>query len=619
MASPPHRDGLLTRARYTPLRDAFRLRLTGRLNLPRLVHNAGLPTPLADLVEYTARRTRLSRLERVDVAEELIAHFQDGLEAGRSAEALRDDFGDANQAARLIRRAKRRNHNIFQKLPRYSMYGLGVLALFYVIVAIRFFSGSPNPSHDYLADLNRVPAAVPHDQAAWPRYRSALVAMDDMPQWQGHETPMPGTESWPQVEKYIHEHAEQLSQIREAAAMAHLGFTATFHISGDDLDLWPAFDGGDSEVTDSSDRLLIGALLQHLTELRKMAMLLRYEAYSAAEQGEGELAVANIRAMVGIAEHAAEIGTIINQLVALSILGVANETTGELLKSNAEVFTDAQLTDMAHTLASALGGGTLQMDLGSERLWFSDLLQHMYTDDGRGGGRLTRRGLDTFATVMAIHEGPFGIDAPEFLQTLASPAAGLALAGRRAQAELYDRLLTRAEAESKAPLWQYRNTVEPEIRALASDPVQAIRYMPVTLMLPSVSGPYIQAEFTTMRRDGMLVTLALHLYQRRHGHWPDSLNQLVPTFLPAVPPDRFDGRPLRYALVDGLPVVYSIGANHQDNGGRPPSNVKHHEAMRWTKPEVAKDMRLNPGAHRHQQPDGDWILWPPQQDPRTEY
>jgi hypothetical protein len=47
----------------------------------------------------------------------------------------------------------------------------------------------------------------------------------------------------------------------------------------------------------------------------------------------------------------------------------------------------------------------------------------------------------------------------------------------------------------------------------------------------------------------------------------------VPDLLPAVPPDRYDGKPLRYQLVDGKPLVYSIGSDRDDDAGRAPRNA----------------------------------------------
>ena len=61
--------------------------------------------------------------------------------------------------------------------------------------------------------------------------------------------------------------------------------------------------------------------------------------------------------------------------------------------------------------------------------------------------------------------------------------------------------------------------------------------------------------------------LAAERYRRVHGGWPESLDQLMPDFLAAVPIDPFTDDPLLYhKLPDGV-VIYSVGQDGVDNGG----------------------------------------------------
>ncbi len=65
----------------------------------------------------------------------------------------------------------------------------------------------------------------------------------------------------------------------------------------------------------------------------------------------------------------------------------------------------------------------------------------------------------------------------------------------------------------------------------------------------------------------MQVAVALRLYRLEHGRCPDDLQALVPKYLPKVPIDPFDGKPLRYhRLAKGF-KVWSIGPNLKDDGG----------------------------------------------------
>jgi hypothetical protein len=70
-------------------------------------------------------------------------------------------------------------------------------------------------------------------------------------------------------------------------------------------------------------------------------------------------------------------------------------------------------------------------------------------------------------------------------------------------------------------------------------------------------------------RDAALTALAIERFRRAHeGALPKTLQQLVPTWLPKIPTDIFNGQPLRYRRLERGYVVYSVGPDRLDNGGR---------------------------------------------------
>jgi hypothetical protein len=69
----------------------------------------------------------------------------------------------------------------------------------------------------------------------------------------------------------------------------------------------------------------------------------------------------------------------------------------------------------------------------------------------------------------------------------------------------------------------------------------------------------------------LIVQLAVRAFQLEHQRLPDSLDQLVPDYLSKLPTDPYDGRPLRYQREDSRYVVYSVGVDAVDNGGKLPS------------------------------------------------
>jgi hypothetical protein len=70
--------------------------------------------------------------------------------------------------------------------------------------------------------------------------------------------------------------------------------------------------------------------------------------------------------------------------------------------------------------------------------------------------------------------------------------------------------------------------------------------------------------------DGMLRTdLSIRLFEHDHGRLPETLNELVPDYLPAVPLDLLakSREPLRYCRDGDNFSVYSVGKDGADNGG----------------------------------------------------
>jgi ABC-type Na+ efflux pump permease subunit len=62
--------------------------------------------------------------------------------------------------------------------------------------------------------------------------------------------------------------------------------------------------------------------------------------------------------------------------------------------------------------------------------------------------------------------------------------------------------------------------------------------------------------------------LACERYRLARGAWPSALEELVPRFLPRLPIDPFDGKPIRFRRENDHFVLYSVGEDRRDDGGR---------------------------------------------------
>jgi hypothetical protein len=65
------------------------------------------------------------------------------------------------------------------------------------------------------------------------------------------------------------------------------------------------------------------------------------------------------------------------------------------------------------------------------------------------------------------------------------------------------------------------------------------------------------------------VELALQAWRKEHSGWPDSLDALTPDYLDAVPRDPFSDGSLVYRVTGDAYLLYSLGPDREDDGGRP--------------------------------------------------
>jgi hypothetical protein len=69
-------------------------------------------------------------------------------------------------------------------------------------------------------------------------------------------------------------------------------------------------------------------------------------------------------------------------------------------------------------------------------------------------------------------------------------------------------------------------------------------------------------------RWNLSVAFALAAYRADAGRYPARLADLAPKYLPAVPGDTFSGKPLVYRPAEKGYLLYSVGVNGKDDGGR---------------------------------------------------
>src|SRR5262245_56784957 len=91
-----------------------------------------LPDSIKSTIGSLVKKTRLWRSEKYHLAQELIAHFQDGLVAGSDEKDLLTNFGDPVTSAKLIRKAKLRARPIVWHVWRWTLRGVFAIICLYI-------------------------------------------------------------------------------------------------------------------------------------------------------------------------------------------------------------------------------------------------------------------------------------------------------------------------------------------------------------------------------------------------------------------------------------------------------------------------------------------------------
>lgn len=602
----PRPPSVWRRLNHTPLRDLLRGRITGRLDVRTLIEQSNLAPALRDLVGQVVRRTRLWQGEKVDVARELIAHFRDGLEAGVAPEALRGAFGETRAAARLIRRAKRRARPIawqaWRGVSRAVALVCALLLGLYAAQAIRLAWSPVRIERNFLAELSARVAQIPESERAWPLYRAAAVDL-------GPRAPLRkwdltrADRDWPETKAWVAARPELAGRLRVAAGKAHLG---ALPLDEADRQLEAAWRESPPRPwpTVAENPPLMTFVPPHSGVLRNAQRLLAADAWLAAEVGDGERATADLLALVGVTGHMREVGTQFDELLALVSVVPVVRTVGAMAADFPDLFTETQLVELAHAPQRPELEAALAPRADADREWVLDLLQRFYSDENGDG--IARPELLLHYDSWVGNEG--GV-----VECLASPLVPTFVARRSEVLREYEYLTGLAAAEFRQPLWEYPGSrAEAHLKRLHETRVAGtIRYLVLAARHPGYEQRHLLAEYARQERDAVQAAIALLVHHRQKSTWPAALDELTPGLLPAAPLDRYDGRPLKYGLRDDRPLLYSVGADRDDDGGRlpvPPLPRGVDSPNQWARTWIAPEALA---AHSVQAPDGDWILWPP--------
>ncbi len=102
------------------------------------------------------------------------------------------------------------------------------------------------------------------------------------------------------------------------------------------------------------------------------------------------------------------------------------------------------------------------------------------------------------------------------------------------------------------------------------------RFSFLSVLAPRIDTRFLSEAESVAEIRATRVAIAIERWRLAHNDSvPDSLTELVPDYLPAITTDPFDEQPMRYKKHDRGYVVYSIGKDFIDDGGKEkPDNAK---------------------------------------------
>ncbi|MFT3785278.1 MAG: hypothetical protein QM770_03815 [Tepidisphaeraceae bacterium] len=425
--------------------------------------------------------------------------------------------------------------------------------LAYGVLAVRFFMGTPTPSTDEVTRLNTGLNAVPESDRAWPLVEPVSAEMDkrravDIAQRAFDFDPDVPVDDprWTQVKEGLQRNARLLDIASDIARKPRLGYefgevSARAYYrryEGTALErFWRGWHGPMNPIelaTPNTVPMNLASLTQLLAADGRLAYL------------DGDVARLDRRVheILAYSLLIRETHVLYPSLLEVEVRARAVSLLLEALQAVPEKPTNQQLVGWAH----ALSGPKTTLDLtdtGTRRDFARAVASRLFTDDGHGDGRLTPAGLTAIIKTGVFEtrglSGEFEQWAPRqrVPMTALMPLLALKAPSRQEALAEFEMWMRRSESLLAGPYdgnaWLKLYTIADAGRGNSYSGLQ--HFLTLTFAGPAEWEARAASDYL-IQRDQAVIAIALILYRREYGQWPESLDALVPAYLPSLPPDR---------------------------------------------------------------------------------
>lgn len=537
-----------------------------------------LPDALGEVIRSVVRKTRLWPSEKRDVQAELESHFREGLieltgqgmSVDESVDVLRDGFGDPELTAKLIRRGKRRGRSMFWKIiVGTALTGLGGAGAGAVYVGYLWLA-EPTPSVDYVAQINEPIRQIAEADRSWPVMRDAILQMTAPPELEKIRTgmPLPGDATWPEAMTWVAQNQHLIPQFIDAANMPAYGFIYDNKATADFLAKRALARGEKAAPVVENDPLTpptLSLLLPHLADYRDVGRLLVLAGRNQFYHNDFAAGWTALDAAHRLGNQLMSGQTLIEQLVGRAVMAMTTQEMRRVLFDLRDSITPEQLAIVRAGHVMTMPLDSMKPNYAGEKLFFHDVLQYVFTDDGNGNGRLIP---SQFEKIEWMGRDPAESDTDSFHREGRYLHIAAVHADRVTTSEKYLELWSRMHERLQLPLFDPRREEAGRIMdaALKNEPLG--RFMVISTLLPNLSYTDASIREGVMETNALRVIAALLQFRLEKGVFPAKLGDLVPAYLPEVPADAYSGAELRYdPTALGAPRLYSVGRNMKDDGG----------------------------------------------------
>ena len=521
-----------------------------------------LPPNATEFIRQVVREMGYHKKARQEVEAELAAHFEDELrncteaqEKEQKALRLIQEFGDAKLLAVLCRRGKKRCRPLWAKAMVWNSSAAAALMVLLTLYVGWFVRGKPSVRIDYLALLNQMsrPQVAERDNA-WPFYERAIALLI---------SPNSDLQAIPAFEHPDYAEHRGFAGLSDDARRVISQWLEANRIAWEDFVLAgskPYVARSYQGKNDVNDPWLLSVRLPDLSALRNLSRVGVWLSRRDVSQGRIAEALEDCLAVARAGRHWQQSSTIVEQLVALAMARMAEEEILHIV--GRQRFSATELADLQRQVAALYPQRFPLVDTQSERLVFLDVVQHVFTDQGPGGGHVIPAATGGLLR-QEMHEDYGDVTENQLLWTTLS----IFHAGRDETLAKAEAIFDQQKELSRLSPYEKRarqaTTISQTVTSLSRH-----RYALVRAMVPALDRVMELGYRGRALHEATLTVLALQRYRQEKGAYPATLDELKHAgYLADLPPDPYSDKPLSYKAAGSSFILYSLGPDFHDDGG----------------------------------------------------